>query len=166
MRRGGRTEGKRETGGEEEGDDDDAVTWVVAQDNDTLRSLCAWHGTDEWECFDLNKKRLFSYQACGRKKVKASVGVKLNLMDGTRVKMGPKIGDGWGDSDDDEEARGRERAQKRQKKQEASPARDRSAAGGAAGARNKGGTSSSRARNANRKHRQQVRVRVQLTGHL
>lgn len=113
-------------GGEDDDDDSDSDDnfdedgmflgehgWYETQEDDTIQSISAWHGLDEDEMLDMNRRRIRGLSQCT-----PAIAKKMKLKQGTWLQLSEVVGPGWGDAEDedvpvvDHAARRRKRAAK------------------------------------------------------
>jgi len=85
--------------------------WYETQEDDTIQSISAWHGLDEDEMLDMNRRRIRGISQCA-----PSIAKKMKLKKGTWLELSEVVGPGWGDGGDedvpvvDHQSRRRQRA--------------------------------------------------------
>ena len=103
-------EDTRSAGGARGGDDDydeeaedgegeqfDEEGWYETQEDDTIQSISAWHGLDEDELLDMNRRRIRGLSQC-----KPAIAKKMALKKGTWLQLSEVVGPGWGDAEDED----------------------------------------------------------------
>ena len=98
-----------------QGEQFDEEGWYETQEDDTIQSISAWHGLDEDELLDMNRRRIRGLSQC-----KPAIAKKMKLKKGTWLQLSEVVGPGWGDAEDedvpvvDHASRRRQRAAKAQ----------------------------------------------------
>jgi hypothetical protein len=80
-----------------EGEQFDEEGWYETQEDDTIQSISAWHGLDEDELLDMNRRRIRGLSQC-----KPAIAKKMALKKGTWLQLSEVVGPGWGDAEDED----------------------------------------------------------------